>query len=103
MGAEAVDCDDARWSCVSSSKQVLQINVLDALRCFCWCLAEHLQADIIVSYGPDLVPRQPWHASFRARPTIASVWKQRLLKLLIDTIVATEEYRAESESEMDKK
>jgi len=48
------------------------------------CLAEHLQANVVVSYVPDLVSRQPWHASFRARPTIAFVRKQRLLGPLAD-------------------
>jgi hypothetical protein len=54
-------------------------------------------------YGPDLGPHQPWHASFCARPTISFVRKQRLLRLLTDTLDVTEEYRVESESEMDKK
>jgi hypothetical protein len=80
-----------------------EVSVLDALCCFHGCLAEHLQADVIVSYGPDLVSRQPWHASFRGRPTIASVRKQRLLGLLTDTIDTTGEYNAESESKMEQK
>ena len=75
---------------------MFHVNVLDALRCFCWCLAEHLQADVVVSYRPDLVPRQPWHAPFCGRPTIASVRKQRLLKLLIDMIIATIEQRVKA-------
>lgn len=82
---------------------MLEVNVLDALFCFYRCLAEYLQADVIVSNGPDLVPRQPWHASFCGRPTITPVRKQRLLKLLIDKIVATEDYRVESKSEIDEK
>jgi hypothetical protein len=80
----------------------MQINVLNALRCFYRCLVEYLQANVIVSHGPDLVPRQPWHASFRGRPTIATVRKQRLLGLLTDTIDITGD-RAESESKMEEK
>jgi hypothetical protein len=72
MGAEAVNSDDARAASVSLSWKILQVNILDALRCFCWCLAEHLQADVVVSHEPDLVTRQPLRALFRTRLTIAA-------------------------------
>lgn len=42
---------------VSTGKQAIRKDVLDDLRFLRWCLAEHLEANVIVGYGPALAPR----------------------------------------------
>lgn len=40
-----------------TEKQASRKDVLDDLRFLCWRLAEHLQAYVVVGYGPALATR----------------------------------------------
>jgi hypothetical protein len=52
MGAEAMDCDDTRRLSTSRGQRTSESDILDNLSsfCLCWCVAEHLQADVIVGH-----------------------------------------------------
>ncbi len=60
--SDAVDCNDAEEESLVERQAAKHCggNILDDVGRVCWCVAEHLEPDVVVCHQPDLVPRQPW-------------------------------------------